>query len=216
MSRYAVDEVVDILMSLGNRGNIEGMKRYGIVSKTIILGVPKPKLRELAKKIGIDHELALELWRTNIHEARILAAMIADPEKLDDDTLENWISSIDNWDLCDQLVLNLLWRIDNAYEKAVEWCMRREEFIRRTGYALLARLVWKSKIGRNEIESIIQIIIDGARDDRKYVYKAVAWLLKWLAKKSKLRDIAINVLEKIKCLRTKGSQFIVRDVSKYL
>ncbi len=216
MSRYAVDEVVDILMSLGNRGNIEGMKRYGIVSKTIILGVPKPKLRELAKKIGIDHELALELWRTNIHEARILAAMIADPEKLDDDTLENWISSIDNWDLCDQLVLNLLWRIDNAYEKAVEWCMRREEFIRRTGYALLARLVWKNKIGRNEIESITQIIIDGARDDRKYVYKAVAWLLKWLVKKSKWRDIAISVLEKIKCLRTKGSRFIVRDVSKYL
>ncbi|HDJ83840.1 MAG TPA: DNA alkylation repair protein [Desulfurococcaceae archaeon] len=216
MSRYTVNEVIDILMSLGNRGNIEGMKSYGIVSKATILGVPKPRLRELAKKIGVDHELALELWRTNIHEARILATMIADPEKLDNDTLENWISSIDNWDLCDQLVLNLLWKIDNAYENAVEWCMRREEFVKRTGYALLARLVWKNKIGRNEIENIIQVIIDGAKDDRKYVYKAVAWLLKWLVKKSWMRDIAICILEKIRGLRTKGSRFIVREVNRYL
>ncbi|MEX0568128.1 MAG: DNA alkylation repair protein [Candidatus Njordarchaeota archaeon] len=100
-------EIVELLTSLKNEKNIEGMKKYGITSRATILGIPKPELRKIAKKIGVNHKLALELWDTNIHEARIIATLIADPEKIDEQTLDTWVRDIDNWDLCDQCILNL-------------------------------------------------------------------------------------------------------------
>jgi len=122
-----------------------------------------------------------------VHEARILATMIADPRKLDDKVLEEWLTDVDNWDLADQLVLNLLWRMNNAFENAVEWCQRPEEYIKRIGYALLAKLVWRNKIGKDEIEAITSLIIEGAR-----------------------------ILNGISTLDTTGSKFIVREARRYL
>ncbi len=120
MAYHSVDDIMRVLRSLSNKKNVESMRKFGIISRAEILGVPKPKLRKLAREIGINHDLALMLWRTNVHEARILATMIADPRKLDDKVLEEWLTGVDNWDLADQLVLNLLWRMNNALEKAVD------------------------------------------------------------------------------------------------
>lgn len=216
MAYHSVDDIMRVLRSLSNKKNVESMRKFGIASRAEILGVPKPKLRKLAREIGVNHDLALMLWRTNVHEARILATMIADPRKLDDKVLEELLIGVDNWDLADQLVLNLLWRMNNAFEKAVEWCRRPEEYIKRIGYALLAKLVWRNKIGKEEIEAITSLIIEGARDERPYVYKAVAWLLKWLAKRRDLKDTAAKILEKISALGTTGSKFIVREARQYL
>ena len=75
------DEIIAKLRSMRNERNIEGMKRYGVSSKAEMLGIPKPKLRKLAKAIGKNTELALKLWKYDIHEARILATMIANPRE---------------------------------------------------------------------------------------------------------------------------------------
>jgi len=216
MTHSSVEDMISILRSFGDKENVEGMKKFGIVSRAEVLGIQKPILRKLAKQISVDHGLAVKLWRTNIHEARILATLIADPKRMDDKLLEECVASVDNWGLCDQLVLNLLWRVDNAFEKAVRWCSRSEEFVRRTGYALLARLVWKDKIGKKELESIAPLIISGARDERPHVYKAVAWLLKWMAKKRDLRDLTMQILSEITALETRGSKFIIREVKKFI
>ena len=216
MTAVTVEEVVSLLRKHGRVENAEGVRRFGITSKALILGVPKPVLRRLAKRIGIDHSLALELWRTGIHEARILASMVADPRRMDEETLEEWVREVDNWDLADQLVLNLLWRLENAYEKAVAWCQRREEFTRRIGYALLARLVWRGKLGRREAEPIAWLVVEGAKDERPYVYKAVAWLLKQMAKRDELRGLAAELLGEIAGMNTRGSRFIAREVGRYM
>src|SRR5467141_576696 len=67
------------LRSLGEQRNIDGMARYGIRAK-VVYGVAKPKMDELARRIGKNHDLALELWATGVHDARILAGMIDEPE----------------------------------------------------------------------------------------------------------------------------------------
>ncbi len=187
MAYHSVDDIMRVLRSLSNKKNVESMRKFGITLRAEILGVPKPKLRKLAREIGVNHDLALMLWRTNVHEARILATMIADPWKLDDKVLEEWLTGVDNWDLADQLVLNLLWRMNNAFENAVEWCQRPEEYIKRIGYALLAKLVWRNKIDKDEIEAITSLIIKGAR-----------------------------ILNGISTLDTTGSKFIVREARRYL
>ena len=115
-----IEEILKILTTYGEDRNVEGMRKFGITSSAKILGVTKPKLRELAKKIGKRHELALELWDTNIHEARILASMVAEPEKVDEELMECWVRDFDNWELCDQCVMNLFWRTKFAYKKAIE------------------------------------------------------------------------------------------------
>ncbi len=186
------------------------------MSRAIVLGVPKPVLKSIARDTGVNHRLALDLWDTGVHEARILATLIADPSFMDDSVLDKWLSSIDNWDLCDQLVLNLLWRIDDAFKKAVELCIREHEFTKRAGYGLLARLVWKRVIGYSELYGIRDLIIHGVLDQRPYVYKAVSWLLKWMARREDTRELAIELVREIGELNTPSARFIVRDVKKYL
>jgi 3-methyladenine DNA glycosylase AlkD len=170
-------EIIERLERLGEEKNIEGMKRFGIVSKKArILGVPKPEIRKLAKEIGKNKKLALKLWQEPIHEARILATIVFPKEKFKKEVLYEWIKDIDNWDLCDQLVLNLLWRLEDAFEIAKEFAKKEAEFEKRVGYALMAVLFRKRKTESKECFSeLARLIEEGLKDKRKYVKKAAAW-----------------------------------------
>ena len=76
------------------------MARVGI-DVSHAFGVSMPNIRAVAKTCGVDHALALELWETGIHEARILATLVADPETLNEAERERWVLDITSWDLCD-------------------------------------------------------------------------------------------------------------------
>jgi len=214
----SVDEIITTLRSLGDKRNVTGMARFGIVSKAEILGIPKPKLRELAKKIGKNHELAIKLWETGIHEARILASMIADPNKVDEKLMEKWVKEIDNWDLCDQCVMNLFWRTRYAYKKAIEWCQREEEFVKRAGFALIAKLAISDKeITDDDFEKFFTLIKEGAKDERKYIMEAVSWALRQIGKRSRTLNMkAIKLAEEIKRLESKSAKYIAAEVLREL
>jgi len=178
------DGIIAKLKSMRNERNIEKMKKFGIVSKAEILGIPKPKLRKLAKTIGKNTELALELWKHNIHEARILATMIANPKEFKREYAYQWIKDIDNWDLCDQFVMNLLWKTEYAHEIVKELCQRQEEFAKRAGFALIAKLAMSDKKLDDEFfQKLLPVIERESNDKRKYVRKAISWALRQIAKK---------------------------------
>jgi len=199
VTELEASEILEELEALADEKNIKGMRRYGIRSRCRILGVPKPKLRELAKRIGVDHKLALELWDTKVHEARILASMIADPMELSEETMEKWALDFDNWDLCDQCVLNLFWKSRHAYRKAAEWPKRREEYVRRAGLALIAKLAAKDKNLKDSFfESLLPLIREASKDSRRHVYKAASWALRQIGKRSpKLNKIALKMAEEM-------------------
>ncbi len=132
-------EVIDRLHSIGDPARLDGMARYAIVTEHAY-GVSIPQLRALAKEIGTDHLLAASLWDSGIHEARILASMIADPALVTEAQMDRWVAGFDSWDLCDQVCANLLRHTQFAYAKAAEWSGRRQEFIKRAGFALIAGL----------------------------------------------------------------------------
>jgi 3-methyladenine DNA glycosylase AlkD len=100
------DEILAYLRSLANPDNVAGMARYGI-NPTNTLGVSIPVLRGLARKAGRDHNLALALWETGVHEARILASMVDDPKQVSEAQMEAWVLDFDSWDVCDQVCSNL-------------------------------------------------------------------------------------------------------------
>ena len=124
------DQIIANLEQLANAQAIEGMARFGI-RPAQALGISIPTLRKMAKDIGRNQALALALWDSGIHEARILASMIAEPQLVSAELMEEWVNDFDAWDVCDQVCGNLFDKTPYAYQKAKEWCQQEKEFVRR-------------------------------------------------------------------------------------
>jgi len=170
------------------------MKRFGISGESIY-GISIPEVRSLAKKTGPSHELAIELWKSGVHEARILASMIDDPRRVTPGQMEEWVHDFDSWDLCDQCCGNLFDKTELAYAKAKEWSTRKAEFERRAGFALMAELaVHDKKTSDQEFLKFLAIIEKkGGDDNRNFVRKAVNWALRQIGKRnSQLNAAAIT------------------------
>lgn len=154
------------------------MARYGI-SAIGTMGVSMPIVRSMAKRLGKSHDLALALWDSGVHEARILAALVDEPAKFTLEQAERWVMDIDSWDVCDQLCGNLLGRTSFAYELVPEWVKREEEFVRRAGFVLMTQLAVHDKKASNEhFLEFLPLIENAATDNRNFVKKAVNWALR--------------------------------------
>jgi 3-methyladenine DNA glycosylase AlkD len=213
----SVKDVLDKLQSKAQPEQLEGMARYGIpVEQRLCVSVPD--MRKLAKEIGRDHKLALGLWRTGIGEARILAAMIDDPDKLTEEQMEDWVKGINSWDVCDQVCMNLFDKNQLAWKKIVDWSQREEEFVKRTAFSLIACLAWHDKKASDEkFIELFPIIIQGATDERNYVKKAVNWALRNIGKRNlNLNEAAINAAKEIKRLDSKAARWVASDAIREL
>ncbi len=205
-------EIITQLKKLYNPKNVEGMARFGINSDST-LGISIPVLRDLAKKIGKNHTLAQKLWQSGIHEARLLAGFIDDNKEVTQKQMDSWVSDFDSWDVCDQVCMNLFDKTPFAYQKALEWSSRREEFIKRAGFAMMAVLAVHDKKANDEkLLQFLPIIVREAGDNRNFVRKAVNWALRQIGKRNKvLNRAAIKCAKEIldmvsKDVYTEGSQ----------
>jgi len=177
-----------------------------------------PNLREMAREIGKDHDLAQRLWASNIHEARILASIIDDPKVITEEQMDAWVKDFDSWDVCDQCIMNLFERTEFAYPKAVEWSSSEQEFIKRAGFVLMARLaVSDKKADDRQFEGFFPIIKREASDDRNQVKKAVNWGLRQIGKRNlNLNRMAIKAAREIQQMDSKGARWIASDAIREL
>ena len=205
------------LSAWANPINVAGMARFGISAKNT-LGVSMPVLHSLAKSHRKNHELALELWESSIHEARILASLVDDPKKITVEQMEKWTAEFDSWDVCDQVCSNLWERTPFAYEKAVEWSRREEEFVKRAGFVLMARLaVSDKKAPDDKLAAFLPEIEHGATNKRNFVKKAVNWALRQIGKRSiDLNRQAIAAAEKIAAIDSAAARWIAADALREL
>ncbi|MGO9893199.1 MAG: DNA alkylation repair protein [Bryobacteraceae bacterium] len=210
-------QVIAELKSHANPANVAGMARYGI-SSAGTLGVSVPLLRSIAKRLGHDHRLALRLWNTGIHEARILAPMVDDPALAGDRQMERWVRDLDSWDVCDGLCHNLLRYTPAAFDKATEWADARAEFVRRAGFALMAGLAVKARqASDSQFEAFLPLIAAAASDDRNLVKKAVNWALRQIGKRNRrLHAKAIRTAEAIRCQGSRSARWIAADALREL
>ena len=194
-----------------------GMRRFGIVGKEV-LGVSVPELRTLAKKAGRSHELALELWDTGIHEARIVAALVDKPEKVTSEQMDMWVREFDSWDVCDACCGNLFDRTPFAYAKALKWSKAKEEFVKRAGFSMMAELAVHDKsAGDAKFVRFFPAIEAGSTDDRNFVKKAVNWALRQIGKRNaRLNRNAIAVAEDIRKSDSKSARWIAADALREL
>ena len=182
------------------------------------LGVSIPDLRKIAKELRKDHVLAVELWKTGIPEAKILAAMIDEPEKLTETQMEDWVKEINSWDICDQVCMNLFEKIPLAWKKIFDWSNRDEEFIKRTAFALIACLAWHDKDAEDEkFVKLFPVIRHGATDERNFVKKAVNWALRNIGKRNpNLNKAAIKTTKEIQRIDSKAASWIASDAIREL
>jgi 3-methyladenine DNA glycosylase AlkD len=212
-----VDNVIDKLKSKAKPENLEGMTRYGIPPEQRLC-IPVPDLRKLAKEIGRDHKLALDLWRSGIGEARILAAMIDEPDKLTEEQMEDWAKDINSWDICDQVCMNLFSKNQLAWNKIIDWSEREEEFVKRTAFSLIACLAWHDKkASDDEFIELLPIVVREATDERNFVKKAVNWALRNIGKRNlNLNKAAINTAKEIQQLDSRAARWISSDAIREL
>jgi len=205
-------EVLKRLKKLANPKNVEGMARFGINTKNTF-GVSVDELRKLAKKLGNDHNLALQLWQSGIHEARIIAALVDEPELVTEQQMERWAGDFDSWDVCDQVCMNLFDKTKFAWKKTTYWTSRREEFVKRAGFALIASLASHDKNAADkEFLNILPAIKREASDERNYVKKAINWALRQIGKRSlSLNRDAIEVCNQIAKIDSPSAKWIASN-----
>jgi 3-methyladenine DNA glycosylase AlkD len=211
-------KIVEKLESLKNPKNVDGMARFGIKPKTKVYGIPIPELRKIAKIAKKDHDLALKLWDSKIHEARILAGMIADSEKLAAGQIKNWVSDFDSWDICDQVCMNLLCKSKTAKNQISKFAKSREEFVKRTAFALMAALaVHDKKLEDKDFIKFFSLIKKASTDERNFVKKAVNWALRGIGKRNKkLNAQAIKLAKEIQKINSKPARWIANDAIREL
>ena len=178
----AYDEVMNKLYALENPVNVAGQQRFGIRGEKM-LGTSIYDLRKLARGVR-DHELALRLWASGVHDARLLATMVDNPAQVTREQMNAWVEDFDSWDLCDQATDNLFIHCDGILELIPGWAQCEEEYVRRASFAAIAAIAWHGSRFPDEVAAGYLPLIEAyAHDPRNYVKKAVNWALRNIGKK---------------------------------
>jgi 3-methyladenine DNA glycosylase AlkD len=200
---------------------IASQQRFGSRPRTEQLGITIPQLRALARPHRRDHPLALALWSLPVHEARVLAGLVADPRLLTPEQMDAWVSGFDSWDVCDQTCLNAFCHTPHAFAKVREWARREPEFERRTPFALLATLaVHRKQEPDATFLDLLPLIEEAATDERNFVKKAVNWALRQIGKRRgspACQAAALALAEKLAVHPTSPSaRWIGKDAAREL
>jgi 3-methyladenine DNA glycosylase AlkD len=211
-------EIIKCLYKLQNTEKvIFKEKKFGIKSNNS-LGIYHKELKKIAKSIGEDNELALQLFDSKIYEGRLLCSKVFKAKDLTEQLMETWVKTFENWEICDSFCMGLFSKSEFAIAKILEWTKRESEFEKRAGFAILASYCMADKKSHNELfEQFFPIIKREANDDRLYVKKAVNWALRNIGKRNiDLNTKAIETANKILKFDSKSAQWIAKDAIRKL
>jgi 3-methyladenine DNA glycosylase AlkD len=211
------DEVLKWLERKGTRRNVEGMARYGIRAARAF-GVSMGTMRPLVKRLGKDHALALALWGSGWHEARILATLVDDPRQVTRRQINAWAADFENWAICDTACIRLFVRTPFAWDKAHEWAGSPREFVKRAAFALMASLANHDK-GASDAQflALLPLIERGAYDERHFVIKGADWALRRIgARNLALNAAAIAVAQRLSASGEAAGRWVGKNASREL
>ncbi len=215
---FTTNQVIARLKALANPDKVAlKKKKFGIIS-TNALGIYHKDLKILAKEIGMDSDLAMDLFDTDIYEARILCSNLFKLEDLTEEILEKWVTSFENWEICDSFCMRLVAKSKWAVPKILEWVDRKREFEKRAGFTTIAAYCMADKKAENKVyEQFFPIIKNASTDERLYVKKAVNWALRGIGKRNiDLNKQAVVVAKEILELNTKSAKWIAKDALREL
>lgn len=192
-------------------------KKFGVISHNA-LGIYHKDLKEIAKRVGKDNELATALFDTGIYEARLLCSKLFEPKDLTEDLMEKWLLTFENWEICDSFSMGGFAKSPLAIPKIIAWSTRSNEFEKRASFATTAAYCMADKKADNAVfEQFFPLIYQAADDERIYVKKAVNWALRSIGKRNvDLNKRAIEEAKKIADLEYKSAKWIAKDALREL
>jgi 3-methyladenine DNA glycosylase AlkD len=210
-------EVMQWLERQGTRRTVEGMVRYGIEAERAF-GVPMGTLLTLSKRLGKDHALSLALWESGWYEARLLAALLGDPERVTRRQMNAWAAGFENWADCDTVCFKLFDRTPFAWEKAHQWSASPRELVKRGGFVLMACLALHDKTAPDEsFLALFPIIEKGAQDERNFVKKGVSWALRAVGRRNPaLNTAALKVAKRLTLSERAACRWVGKDAQREL
>jgi len=215
--KRTVAETLAWLERRGSKRNREGMARYGIHAEKAY-GVSMATMLALRKKLGRNHALAVALFRTGWHEARILACFVDEPERVTAAQMDLWARAFDNWAICDSMCNRLFSRTPHAWRKVNEWARSDEEFVKRAAFALLVSLAVHDKAAPNAaFLKALPLVQRAASDPRNFVKKAVNWALRTVGKRNVvLNTAAVDVARRLAGSVEPNARWVGRDALREL
>jgi 3-methyladenine DNA glycosylase AlkD len=212
-----VPEILTWLERRGTKRNREGMARYAIVAPKVF-GVSVGDLRDLGKKIGRDQKLAEALWKTGWYEARMLVAFVADPARVTPAQMDRWARDFDNWAICDAMCFHLFDRSPHAWRKIAQWSRRREEFVKRAAFALLASVALHDKQAPDaRFLAALPLVERAASDERNFVKKGVSWALRGIGRRNRaLHARAVAAARRLAAFEAPAARWVGKDALREL
>lgn len=191
--------------------------RYGVHTDKA-WGVAMADMLKYARQIGRNHELALALWDAEWYEARMLASMVDEPEKVTPAQMERWCKDFDNWGICDTVCFKLFDQSPHAWDKVGMWAKRKDEFPKRAGFALLACLALHGR-GADNADFIkhLPLIEAHAGDERNFVKKAINWALRAIGgRNAELNAAAVAVAQRLAASDSAAAKWVGKDALREL
>jgi 3-methyladenine DNA glycosylase AlkD len=212
-----VREALTWLEHRGTKKNRDGMARYAIVAPKAF-GVSVADIRQLGKKLGRDHELAAALWETGWYEARMLTSFVDEPDRVTPAQMDRWARDFDNWAICDTLCFHLFDRTPHAWRKIEQWSRKRDEFVKRAAFALLASVALHDKKAADApFLKSLRLIETGSTDERNFVKKGVSWALRSVGRRNKALNVAaVAVAKRLAQSSESASRWVGRDALREL
>jgi 3-methyladenine DNA glycosylase AlkD len=206
-----LEEAVDALREAADPGRRPGMARVGI-DVSHALGVSVPRIRKIAKHAGIDDPLAAALWDTSIHEARMLATLVADPATIPRAQIEAWVTDVTSWDVGD-FAADLFVRTPHRDGLIDTWATRDEPFVKRCAFAMIARRAVSNPAADDEVFlAYLPLIATAAQDDRNVVKKGKRNRALHAASEAEAEQILADALAS----GSRGARWVARDVLREL
>lgn len=215
-----VQEALAWLKRHGTKARRDGMARYGIPLGNAY-GVTMPDIQKLGKRYGKNHELALALWDTGQYEARLLCAYVDDPAAVTPAQMDRWARGFDSWAVCDTICFSLFDRTPHAWKKVEQWAGKRDEFVKRAAFAMLASLTIHDRDAEPALFLRgLELIEREAGDARNFVSKAINWALRSIGKKRNpvFKKAAVVVAERLAASPEAAPRWVgkdaLRDIAK--
>jgi 3-methyladenine DNA glycosylase AlkD len=195
----------------------DGMARYGLPSEHA-LGVSIADVKRLGARLGRNHELAVGLWKTGVYEARLVTSFVDDPARVTSAQMDRWCRDFDNWGICDTVSFHLFDRTPHAWSKVAKWADRREEFVKRAAFALLASLALHDKAaGDAPFLDSLRLIEHAASDERNFVKKGVSWALRAVGRRNPaLNAAALEVARRLAASPEAAPRWVGKDAVREL
>jgi 3-methyladenine DNA glycosylase AlkD len=212
-----VKAILAELRALGSEDGRAGMARFGIKAENAF-GVSMAAMRPLSRDYRRQHDLALALWDTGIHEARIFAALIEDPKLVTRKQMDSWVADFDSWDICDQASMRVFARTPFVAEKVSKWAGDKREFVRRAAFATIAGYAVSARqAADDEFAAFLPLIEAHAKDSRNFVRKAVNWALRQIGKRSPaLHEPALQLAKQLAGSDDRTARWIGKDAVREL